>query len=184
MSKWKWHFIWVRIFVVVLNEKDILFWILQYYCMWPDLPQYMDCWVNDLCGPLRFVFEYPCCKLSSKYFFPQDSSLLPALISLRMFVLILIVNVCMCVAGVETAIHALCVPGGFKTGGINKKHPSTPVNVPVVCRRLATWNAVPWRQTETHCPLWALPYCCCLFAYWIADGPRNKLWSFMTTLLQ
>ena len=54
MSKWKWHFILVCIFVV-LNEKDILFWILQYYCMWPDWPQYMDLWVieKNLCGPLR-----------------------------------------------------------------------------------------------------------------------------------
>ena len=30
------------LYVVVLNEKDILFWILQYYSMWPDRPQYMD----------------------------------------------------------------------------------------------------------------------------------------------
>ena len=54
-------------YFVVLNEKDILFWILQYYCMWPDRPQYMDLWVieKNLCGPLRFVFEYPCSRLSS-----------------------------------------------------------------------------------------------------------------------
>ena len=47
---------------IVLNEKDIFFWILQYHCMWPDWPQYMDLWVIDknLCGPLRFIFEYPC----------------------------------------------------------------------------------------------------------------------------
>ena len=44
MSKWKWHFILVCIFVV-LNEKDILFWMLQYYCMWPDRPQHMDLFV-------------------------------------------------------------------------------------------------------------------------------------------
>ena len=34
-------------YFVVLNEKDILFQILQYYCMWPDWPQYMDVWVID-----------------------------------------------------------------------------------------------------------------------------------------
>ena len=61
MSKWKWNFVLVRIFVVVFNEKDILFWILEYYCMWPDRPQHMVLWVIEktLCGPLRFVFEYP-----------------------------------------------------------------------------------------------------------------------------
>ena len=53
-------------YFVVLNEKDILFWILQYYCMWPDRPQYMDLWVieKNLCGPLRLIFEYPCSRLT------------------------------------------------------------------------------------------------------------------------
>ena len=54
------------LYFVVFNEKDILFWILQYYCMWPDQPQNMDLWVieKNLCGPLRFVFEYRWHRLS------------------------------------------------------------------------------------------------------------------------
>ena len=32
---------------VCLNEKDLLFWLLQYYCMRPDRPQYMDLWVTE-----------------------------------------------------------------------------------------------------------------------------------------
>ena len=41
--------------------KGLLFWILHYYCMWPDRPQHMDPRVNEkkLYGPLRFIFEYP-----------------------------------------------------------------------------------------------------------------------------
>ena len=35
------------LYFVVLNEKDILFWILQYYCIWPDRPQYMELWVIE-----------------------------------------------------------------------------------------------------------------------------------------
>ena len=68
MLKWKLHFILVRIFLVVLNENDILFWIFQYYCMWPDRPQYMDLWVTEknLCGPWRLVFEYPWFRTSGR----------------------------------------------------------------------------------------------------------------------
>ena len=68
MLKWKLHFILVCIFFVVLNENDILFWIFQYYCMWPDRPQYMDLWVTqkNLCGPWRFVFEYPWFRTSGR----------------------------------------------------------------------------------------------------------------------
>ena len=36
-----------RSYFVVLNEKDILFQILQYYCVWSDQPQYMDLWVIE-----------------------------------------------------------------------------------------------------------------------------------------
>ena len=64
MSKWKWHFILGRIFVVFVERKGhfvLNIYIIQYYCMWPDWPQYMNLWVieKNLCGPLRFVFEYP-----------------------------------------------------------------------------------------------------------------------------
>ena len=55
------HFILVSIFVVVLNEKEILFRRLQYCCMWCDRREHMDIWVieKNLCDPLRFLFEYP-----------------------------------------------------------------------------------------------------------------------------
>ena len=44
---------------VVLNEKDILFWILQYYCMGPDRPQY-----TDLCDLYLACVKGGCCAAS------------------------------------------------------------------------------------------------------------------------
>ena len=62
MSKWKWHFILVCIFVVVLNEK--LFGILQYHCRWPDWPQYMDLWVIEKKSllPFKICIWVPRCR--------------------------------------------------------------------------------------------------------------------------
>ena len=58
------HNVWRKIkrgniqLCILINVKMEL---LQYYCMWPDRPQHVDLWVieNNLCGPLRFAFEYP-----------------------------------------------------------------------------------------------------------------------------
>lgn len=51
----------------------------------------------------------------------------------------LIVNFCMYVVGVRTAIHTLCVPGGYvcQNQQNNTKHPSTPVNVPALSKTLS-----------------------------------------------
>ena len=42
---------------------------MKYCCMWPNRPQYMDLGVieKNLCGPLRFVFEYPCSTRLSNF---------------------------------------------------------------------------------------------------------------------
>ncbi len=75
--------------------------------------------------------------LNVRYLFPQDINHLSALISMRAFVHFLIVNLCMCVVGVRTAILALCPAPSCKIGEINMKHPSTPVNVSALSKALS-----------------------------------------------
>ena len=63
----------------VAGESDNLFWILQYYCMLPDQLQHIDLWVieKNLCGPLRFVFEYPCYRLLNRCLYPLEQQHCP-----------------------------------------------------------------------------------------------------------
>ena len=86
MLKWKLHFVLFCILLLGLKKGHFV-WILQYYCMWPNRPQYMDLWVIEkyLCGPLRFDMSTPALKRILIFFPVRSNSFFLYCFSLSVF---------------------------------------------------------------------------------------------------